>query len=102
MSFTCVHFFFFFFFFLFLLLLSNSAGLNDEYIQLRFDVSAEDAADIATQNGGQPMFFGVTRMDRAAALQTTMTHHNWTAATIIHEESYHSDAGIRCVFFVLG
>ena len=63
----------------------------------RYDYSAEDDVGILTENGGQPMFFGATRQDRASALRTTMAHHNWTAATILHQSRYGPDDGVSCV-----
>lgn len=71
-----------------------SAGLSDKWIQLRYDFSAEDDADIVKEDGSrEPMFFGATRMDRAYALRRTMLEHEWSAATIIHQTTYGEDDG---------
>jgi hypothetical protein len=63
----------------------------------RYDYSAEDDVGILKEDGGQPMFFGATRQDRASALRTTMVHQNWTAATILHQSSYGPDDGVSCL-----
>jgi hypothetical protein len=73
-----------------------SRGLSDKFIQLRYDHSAENAVDIIREDGGDTLFFGNTRKDRAYALRRTMVHQNWTAATIIHQSSYDNNAGISC------